>query len=110
MQIQTVTREEVLTAIAALPADKLAGVYDFMQFITERNTVIAEPEPTEEELTAENAKWDAVFAQTTPEQLAKLQVKISNSPSLPMFDENGRWLVDDYTNKDFGRIKAGKGE
>jgi hypothetical protein len=104
--MQTVTREDVLATIAALPADKLAEVYDFARFIVHRDTVVTEAEPTEEELAAEDAVWDAAFAKTTPEQLEQLHERIRNSPSLPMFDEAGRWLVDDYTDEDFARAKG----
>ena len=104
MQTQTVTREEVLTTIAALPADKLAEVYDFVRFITARGVVITDAEPTDEELAAEDAKWDAALAQTTPEQWAKLHERITADieagNTLPMFDDNGRWLVDDQIAND----------
>ena len=58
-----------------------------------------ERELTEDELAAEDAKWDVAFAQTTPEQWAKMHDRITADielgGALPMFDENGRWLVDD---------------
>jgi len=36
-----------------------------------------ERELTEDELAAEDAKWDAAFAQTTPEQWAKMHDRIT---------------------------------
>jgi len=30
-----------------------------------------------------------------------VEAQIAAAPTLPMFDESGRWLVDDYTDADF---------
>ncbi len=103
MQTQTVTREEVLTTIAALPADKLAEVYDFARFITERDTVV---EPSAEELAAEDALWNATFAKHADKfdalaEQARADIEVGKA--LPMFDDKGRWLVDDYTDDDFDK-------
>jgi len=104
MSTAEVTREAVIELVKRMPDDKLSSLYDFGRYIMRPD---AEAEPTEEELAAEDAKWDETFARTTPEQWAKLKARIDASPSLPMFDENGRWLVDDYTDEDIEKAKAG---
>lgn len=66
MHTQTITRADVIAAIEALPADKLAEVYDFARFIAERSTVVAAVpdflKATPEELAAEDAAWDAALS------------------------------------------------
>jgi hypothetical protein len=62
---------------------------------------------TEEELAAEDALWDATFA--TPESqawMARMVERLKTEPTLPMFDEHGRWLLDDYTEEDFEKARV----
>lgn len=93
MERQTVTREEVIELVKRLPSEKLAEVYDFVVFLQTRPTItIVEGE---ENVAAEDALWDAIAAQYADKR-AQLEARIANAPALPMFDEDGRWLVDDY--------------
>ncbi len=39
---------------------------------------------------------------------AQIEARIGASPALPMFDESGRWLVDDYTDADFEEQGRGR--
>lgn len=100
MHTQTITRDDVIAAIEALPADKLVEVYDFARFLAERSTA-AEVEPTEAELATEDAKWEATYARHADKfdaLAAQAEADIDADKSLPMFDEDGRWLVDGYIN------------
>ena len=58
---------------------------------------------TEEDMAAEDALWDAT-TEKYAHKLDKWVEKIRTSPALPMFDANGRWLVDDYTEADFEKL------
>jgi recombinational DNA repair protein (RecF pathway) len=76
-----VTREDVIHLIESLPEDKLASVYDFASYIQSRTDALMEEEDrlaselfgdaTEEQLRAEDEKWDQLFADTE-DKLLKL--------------------------------------
>jgi hypothetical protein len=103
------SREDFANLIATMSKAQLELLYRVAQAILDYPATKPAGEPTAEEL-AEDAKWDEAFAKTTPEQWAKLTEKLEVGEALPMFDENGRWLLDDYTDEDFEQAKAGKGE
>lgn len=101
------SREDFAKLIATMSKAQFELLYRVAQDILDYPATKPTDEPTEEEL-AEDAKWDEAFAKTTPEQWAKLTAKLEDGEALPMFDESGRWLLDDYTEEDFA--KAGKGK
>ena len=114
------TREEVLRLIASMNAAQLALWYDIGKRI--QATPIAKEtdqdrtapgnadwlDATEEQLAAEDGVWDAITAKHV-HKLDKLAERIKSEPPLPMFDENGRWLVDDYTEADLEKAESGAG-
>jgi len=61
----------------------------------------------EETPAAEDMPWNAIAAQHANKQ-AQIEARIGASPALPMFDESGRWLVDDYTDADFEERGRGR--
>ena len=99
------SREDFARLIATMSKAQFELLYRVAQDILDYPAAKPTDEPTAEEL-AEDAKWDEVFAKTTPEQWDKIMAKVDSETLLPMFDENGRWLVDDYTEEDFK--KAGE--
>jgi hypothetical protein len=70
--------EEAARVIAALPPEAQKEVLLFALFLQSR-------------MTAQDAQWDAAFAETSPSQLrAWLEAEKSTDEDLkPMFDENG---------------------
>lgn len=68
---------------------------DFAQWLKERAAQEAA------ELAADDAKWDAAFAATDPAKLrawlAEDEDEIAAGETLPMFDDEGRWLIDDQS-------------
>ena len=102
MERRNVTVDEVIEMVKRLPADKLAVGYDFIAFIQARAEADADDwlNDSEETMAAEDALWDAVAAQHADKR-AQAEAQIAAAPTLPMFDESGRWRVDDYTDADF---------
>jgi len=100
MEGRNVTADEVIEMVKRLPADKLAVAYDFIAFIQARADVDDWLNDSEETMAAEDALWDAVAAQHADKR-AQVEAQIAAAPTRPMFDESGRWLVDDYTDADF---------
>lgn len=101
--------EDFAKLIATMSKAQFELLYRVAQDILDYPATEPTEEPTAEEL-AEDAKWDEAFAKTTPEQWDKIMAKVDGETALPMFGENGRWLVDDYTDEDFEQAKAGKGD
>ena len=107
---ETVTREQLLVLIASMNNKQLALWYDIGRTIQTRLTPATSNQDitddddwlndTEEQIAAEDALWDATTAKYS-ENLSRLGDAIANSPSLPMFGPDGRWLLDDYTEADF---------
>ena len=67
---------------------------------------VTEREPTKENLAAEDAEWEAAFARHADKfdaLAAEARADIETGKVLPMFDDKGRWLVDEYTDEDFER-------
>lgn len=106
----TPTHKDVLRLIASMSAAQLSLWYEIGKNIQGAPIADdAEAAPTAEELAAEDALWDAAFARHADkfEALAAQAVAdIEAGRTLPMFDEDGRWLVDDYTEADFERAAA----
>jgi len=99
MESRTVTVEDVIDLVRRLPADKLAVAYDFMAFIQARADAGDDwLNDSEETMAAEDAQWDAVAARHADKR-AQMEAQIAAAPALPMFDESGRWLVDDYADR-----------
>jgi len=66
MSEETITREKVVELVLALPADRLASVYDFARFIQSHPLA---PIPTDdvfgetaEEILADEEEWERQFA------------------------------------------------
>ncbi len=107
MERQNVTVEDVIEMVKRLPADRLAVVYEFIAFVHARAEAGADDWLNDREET-EDALWDAIAAQHADKR-AQIEARIGASPALPMFDESGRWLVDDYTDADFEEQGRGRG-
>jgi hypothetical protein len=88
--MQTDTQKSVyiskITAmVATMPLDRVREVYDFTEFVNER-------------ITSSTREVDAIFDDlllSDEGQQALHDLLKSSGPALPMFDENGKWLVDD---------------
>jgi len=66
MQTSTITPQQVMDVVLALPPDRLASVYDFALFV-KAHPLSAAPEgdvfgETEDDLRADEEQWDQQFA------------------------------------------------
>ena len=93
MNTQTDLVKEISEIAAAMPAMRRRQLYEFALFLE------SHPLPAEETLEAiaeDEAEWDAQFAGTSDERLAKLiasvETEIKEGKARPMFGENGEFI------------------
>ncbi len=93
MNTQTDLVKEISEIAAAIPLTRRIQLYEFALFLE------SHPLPTEETLEAieaDEAQWDAQFAATDDNKLAKLiksvEAEISENKTQPMFDEHGEFI------------------
>lgn len=84
--------EDIVARLPLLPPNIVQAIYEI--------AITMPPEIESKALAEEDAIWDNITTKYA-DKLSKLSEKIASEPSLPMFDENGRWLLDDYTEADF---------
>jgi|GEM_PF-887274 len=98
------SRDDIVKLIATMSKAQLALLYRVAQDIRDYPAAMPDDEPTEEEVAAEDAQWDASLARHADKfdaLAAEACADIEAGKVLPMFDDKGRWLVDDYTDEDF---------
>lgn len=93
MNTQTDLVKEISEIAAAIPLTRRIQLYEFALFLE------SHPLPTEETLAAiaaDEAHWDAQFAATDEDKLAKLiasvEGEISENKTQPMFDDRGEFI------------------
>jgi len=82
----------------------MSTAYRVAQDIRDSPADMPDDEPTEEALAAEDVKWDAAFTRHADKfdaLAAQAHADIEAGKVLPMFDDKGRWLVDNDTDEDF---------
>ena len=107
------TREDILAIVATMTREQLALLYEVATAIRQRAIAPAVDDvpdflqATEEELAAEDALWATMTAKHA-DKLAKISERITNEieadETLPMFDDKGRWLVDEQIEAE--QVKA----
>ena len=93
MNTQTDLVKEISEIAAGIPLVRRVQLYEFALFLE------SHPLPAEETLeaiAADEAEWDAQFAGTENEKLAKLiasvEAEIKEGKVSPMFDDNGEFI------------------
>lgn len=103
--------QAIVAAIKVLPNERKAEALNFVLWLQTRigaNADIESP-PSEDELKAEDALWEATFARHADkfDALAEqAMTEIESGQTLPMFDDKGRWLVDDQIEEDFLKLNS----
>ena len=107
--------QAIMVAVKVLPIERKAEALNFVLWLQTRisdrldYSDDVESQPSEEQLKAEDALWDATFARHANkfDALAdQALIEIELGQTLPMFDDKGRWLVDDQAEEDFLKLNS----